>query len=30
VHVDPWSSQYEEHHHLTAHHEAQLASVQAS
>jgi cation diffusion facilitator family transporter len=29
VHVDPWSSQYEEHHQLTAHHEAQLAPVQA-
>ena len=30
VHVDPWSPQYEQHHHLTAQHETRLFSAEAS
>ena len=29
VHIDPWSPQPDEHHHLTAHHDSQLIAVQA-
>lgn len=29
VHVDPWSAQPEEHHHLTAHHEVDMATQAA-